>query len=85
MVAAAALVLAIIAVRSMTIMSVQLAIAGVVLPAAALLAVTLVAAIHPRLQGLIITAVGMALFIVAMVLIPRLQRGVMGVKAEVAV
>jgi hypothetical protein len=82
MVAAAALVLAIIAVRSMTIMSAQLAIAGVVLPAAVLLAVTLVAAIHPRLQGLIITAVGMALFIVAMVLIPKLQRGVMGVKAE---
>jgi len=53
------------------------------LPAAALLAVTLIAAIHPRLQGLLITSVGMALFIVAMVLIPRLQRGTMGMKAQV--
>jgi prepilin-type N-terminal cleavage/methylation domain-containing protein len=82
MVAASVLVLVIVAIRSMTIMSAQLAIAGVVLPAAALLTVTLVAAIHPRLQGLLITAVGMALFIVAMVLMPRLQRSGVGMKAQ---
>jgi prepilin-type N-terminal cleavage/methylation domain-containing protein len=82
MIAAAVLVLAIIAIRSMTVMSVQLAIAGVVLPAATLLGVTLTAAIHPRLQGILITGVGMALFVVAMLLIPRLQRGMMGMKAQ---
>src|SRR5262249_41498082 len=59
MLAAAVLVLVIIAIRSMTVMSVQLALAGVVLPAAALLCVTLTAAIHPRLQGILITSVGM--------------------------
>jgi len=85
MVTACVLVLAIIAVRSMTIMSAQLAVAGVVLPAATLLAATLIAAIHPRLQGLLITSVGMALFIVAMLLIPRLQRSGVGMKAEGAV
>jgi prepilin-type N-terminal cleavage/methylation domain-containing protein len=83
MMVASVLVLVIIAIRSMTIMSAQLAVTGVVLPAAALLTVTLIAAIHPRLQGLLITSVGMALFIVAMVLIPRLQRGTMGMKAQV--
>jgi prepilin-type N-terminal cleavage/methylation domain-containing protein len=85
MIAAASLVLIIIAIRSMTIMSVSLAIAGVVLPAAVLLAVTLMAAIHTRLQGILITSVGMALFVVAMLLIPRLQKGTMGWRAEAAV
>jgi prepilin-type N-terminal cleavage/methylation domain-containing protein len=73
MCAAAGLVLVIISVRSLTIMSSQLALTGVVLPAAAMLAVTLIAAIHPRLQGILITGVGMALFIVAMVLIPKMR------------
>jgi hypothetical protein len=83
MIAASLLVLVIIAIRSLTVMSARLAVAGVVLPAATLLAVTLVAAIHPRLQGLLITVVGMALFIVAMVLMPKLQRGAVGMKAQV--
>lgn len=73
MLAAAALVLIIIAIRSLTIMSAPLALTGVVFPAAALQAITLVAAIHIRLQGLLITSVGMALFIVAMLLIPRIR------------
>ncbi len=85
MIAAAVLVLVIIAIRSMTVMSAQLAIAGVVLPAATLLGVTLIAAIHPRLQGILITGVGMALFVVAMLLIPRVQRGTMGMKAQPSV
>lgn len=71
--AAAGLVLIIIAIRAITIMSRQLALAGVVFPAAALLALTLVAATHTRLQGILITIVGLALFIVAMLLIPRMQ------------
>lgn len=85
MMAASSLVLVIIAIRSMTIMSRSLAMAGVVLPAAVLLSVTLIAAIHTKLQGILITGVGMALFVVAMLLIPRLQRGTMGLKAQAAV
>jgi hypothetical protein len=45
------------------------------LPAAAILTVALAAAIHTRLQGILITGTGMAIFIVAMLLIPRLKRG----------
>jgi len=41
--------------------------------AATILALTLVAAIHTRLQGILITVTGMAMFIVAMLLIPRVQ------------
>jgi hypothetical protein len=69
----ATLVLAIIAIRSMTIMNVRLALLGTVLPGAAIMAVALVAAIHPRLQGILITGMGMVVFIVAMLLIPRLR------------
>jgi prepilin-type N-terminal cleavage/methylation domain-containing protein len=60
-IASSALVLLVIAVRSVTIMGLRLALFGVVLPAAILFTVTLVAAIHTRLQGM------------AMVLIPRLK------------
>ncbi len=72
--AASILVLMVIALRSATIMSLRLAVLGTVLPAAVILSVTLAAALHPRLQGILITAVGMALFTVAMVLLPRLKR-----------
>jgi prepilin-type N-terminal cleavage/methylation domain-containing protein len=85
MIAAACLVLVIVAIRSMTVMSVQLAIAGVVLPAATLMAVTLIAAVHTRLQGILITVVAMALFVVAMLLIPRLQKGMGGLREQAAV
>src|ERR1051325_6391202 len=69
-----ALVLIIITVRAVTIMRARLALPGVVLPAAVMLAVTLVAATHKQLQGILITCVGMAVFIVAMTLIPRIKR-----------
>jgi prepilin-type N-terminal cleavage/methylation domain-containing protein len=68
-----AIVLVIIAIRSMTIMSRPLALLGIVLPAAAVLAITIVAAIQTRLQGLLITGTGLVFFIVAMTLIPRLK------------
>jgi prepilin-type N-terminal cleavage/methylation domain-containing protein len=67
------IVLIILAVRSMTIMSSGLAMAGVVIPAAIILALTLAAAIHPRLQGILITAAVLTFFIVVMVMIPRLK------------
>jgi hypothetical protein len=75
MVVSAALVLGIIGVRSVTIIGLRLGLCGSVLPAAAILGVTLLAAIHTRLQGLLITAVGIGLFVVAMLLMPRLKFG----------
>jgi prepilin-type N-terminal cleavage/methylation domain-containing protein len=71
--ASSTFVLVVIAVRSVTIMGMRLALSGTVLPAAAILAVTLVAAIFPRFQGILITITGVAMFIVAMTLIPRLK------------
>jgi hypothetical protein len=68
-----AIVLVIIAIRSFTIMNAGLAFLGVVLPAATVLAVTIVAAIQTRLQGLLITGTGLVFFIIAMSLIPRLK------------
>jgi TrwC relaxase len=65
-----AIVIIIIAIRSMTIMSVRLALLGIVLPAVAVLALTIVAAIQIRLQGLLITGSGLLYFIVAMSLPP---------------
>src|SRR5206468_152877 len=72
--ASSTVVLAIIAIRAATIMGMRLALFGAVLPAVAILAVTLLAAIHVRLQGILITGMGIAVFIVAMLLIPRMKR-----------
>lgn len=66
-------VLVVIALRSATIMGLRLALLGTVLPATAILTVTLLAAIHPRLQGLLITGTAVVMFVVAMLLLPRLQ------------
>ncbi|MSU58034.1 MAG: prepilin-type N-terminal cleavage/methylation domain-containing protein [Pedosphaera sp.] len=71
---ASALVLLVIALRAGTLMGLRRALLGTVLPATAILAVTLLAAIHPKLQGILITATGIAMFIVAMLLIPRMKR-----------
>jgi hypothetical protein len=65
------LVLLIIGVRSATLMGVKLAVAGIVLPAAVIMACTLVAAIWTRLQGIILTGELMAFFIAVMVLMPK--------------
>jgi prepilin-type N-terminal cleavage/methylation domain-containing protein len=68
-----ALVVIVITIRSATVMSLPLALLGIVLPAVAVLASTVVAAIDTRLQGILITFVGLAFFIVAMMLMPRLK------------
>jgi prepilin-type N-terminal cleavage/methylation domain-containing protein len=65
------LALAIIGVRAVTLIGAWLAMVGVVLPAAAILAVTLVAAIWTSLQGILLTAEGLGFFIAAMMLMPR--------------
>src|SRR5437773_6009621 len=68
-----ALVLLVIAVRALTIMSTRLALLAIVLPATLILTVTLLAATHTRLQGILMTGVGIAVFVVAMLLIPRFK------------
>ena len=70
-----AIVLVVIAIRSATIMNIRLALLGIVLPAMMILCVTLFAAIYTKLQGIIITGTAIAVFIVAMSLIPRFRRG----------
>ena len=73
--ASAGRVLVVITLRSVTIMGLRLALLGTVMPAALILTATLIAAIHTRLQGMIITIVGIGVFIVAMLLIPKMRKG----------
>jgi prepilin-type N-terminal cleavage/methylation domain-containing protein len=68
------IVLAVIAVRAVTIMGTKLAVLGVLTPATMILTLTLIAAIHKRLQGILITVTALILFVVAMLLIPRMKR-----------
>lgn len=65
--------LAIIGIRAMTLMGIWQALAGVVFPGAAIMAVTLVAAIWPSLQGILLTGEALAFFIAAMILMPRVH------------
>jgi prepilin-type N-terminal cleavage/methylation domain-containing protein len=67
------LVLIIIAIRALTIMRMRLALFGVVLPATLMLTVALLAATHKQLQGILITGVGLAVFITAMSLMTRIK------------
>jgi prepilin-type N-terminal cleavage/methylation domain-containing protein len=69
----AGVALAIIAVRAITLMGAWLALAGIVLPAAAILSLTLFAAIWPSFQGILLTVEGLAFFILVMMLIPKIQ------------
>jgi hypothetical protein len=71
--ASSGIVLMVIAIRSTTIMGFRLGLCGAVLPAIAILVATLLTAIHTRLQGILITAVGIALFSGAMLLVPRFK------------
>jgi hypothetical protein len=66
-------VMAIIALRTATVMGLRLATFGVVLPAAAVMALAISAALRPQLQGMLLTGMALTLFTVAMVLAPRLQ------------
>ncbi|HEY8504531.1 MAG TPA: prepilin-type N-terminal cleavage/methylation domain-containing protein [Gemmataceae bacterium] len=73
MAASAGLALLIIGVRAVTLMGLGRGLLGVVFPAAAIMAVTLVAAVYPRLQGILLTALALGFFIAAMMLFPRLR------------
>jgi type II secretory pathway pseudopilin PulG len=71
--AAGGIALAIIGVRAITLMGVKLALADVILPAATILTITLIAAVVPRLQGILLTGEALAFFIAAMMLLPKLR------------
>ena len=73
MLGSAALVLVVVAVRAATMIGLRHALAGVIVPAAATLALTLVVATHPALQGLLLTGGGIVVFVIVMILAPRLQ------------
>ena len=68
-----ALVLLIIAVRSISIMGPMLGIFGVTFPAGMIMALTLSAAVRPSLQGILLTAMAIGLFVITMMLAPRLK------------
>jgi hypothetical protein len=65
------LVLLIIGIRAATLIGLKLSLAGIVLPGAAIMAFTLVAAVWTRLQGIILTAELLGFFIAVMVLMPK--------------
>lgn len=71
--ASAGVALLIIGIRAATLIGVVRAMVGVVLPGAVIMAITLVAALWPYLQGILLTAEGLGFFIAAMLLIPRLR------------
>lgn len=59
--------------RAVTILGFRLALVGVIVPAAAILALTLSAAIWTNLQGILLTVEALGFFVVAMVLLPKLR------------
>jgi len=69
----AGIAIAIIGVRAVTLMGVWRGLAGVVLPAAAIMSVTLVAAVRTQLQGILLTAEALGFFIAAMMLMPKVN------------
>lgn len=73
-VASSAIVLVVIGIRAATMMGMRMALFSTVLPGTIILAMTLLAAIHTRLQGILITVIAIAVFVMAMLLLPRIKR-----------
>lgn len=69
----AGVAVAIIAVRAVTLMGTWPALTGIVLPAGAILSLTLVATVWTRLQGILLTVEALGFFIAAMTLIPKIN------------
>lgn len=82
MIGASAGVIIVITIRAIAMMGWRLAIAGVAIPAALIMGLTLEAAIKPHLQGILLTALALGMFVVAMLLAPRL-RSVSGAVAQI--
>jgi hypothetical protein len=64
----------IIAGRVVSIMGWKIGLAGVTLPAVVIMTLTLFAAVHPNLQGIVITAMVLGLFVLTMLLAPRMRQ-----------
>jgi hypothetical protein len=69
----AAVAVAIIAIRAVTLLGWWRGLAGVALPAAAIMTITLLAAIWTPLQGILLTVEALGFFIAAMMLMPRVN------------
>ncbi|MGA2796367.1 MAG: prepilin-type N-terminal cleavage/methylation domain-containing protein [Thermoguttaceae bacterium] len=69
----AGIALVIIGMRCVTLMGAWLGLSGVVLPAGAIMTVTLVAAVWTRLQGILLTAEALGFFIAVMMLMPKVR------------
>ncbi len=69
----AAVAIAIIGARAVALLGLWRGLAGVVLPAAVIMTITLLAAIWPSLQGILLTAEALAFFIAAMLLMPHVN------------
>lgn len=72
MLVSAGTVLLVIAMRTLSIMGWRLGLAGAMFPAALIMSATLLAAVRPQLQGILLTGMSLGLFLVAMTLAPRL-------------
>lgn len=72
--AAAAAMLVIIGLRAVTLMGVRLGLLALVPLAGAVLAVTVLAAIRPALQGILLTGETIGAMVVAMIVLPKLRR-----------
>ncbi|MEA2735699.1 MAG: hypothetical protein QOE14_2150 [Humisphaera sp.] len=72
MLVSASAVLIVIMIRSVSLLGFRLGVLGVALPATAIMTLTLLAATRPNLQGILLTALALGLFMMAMSLAPRL-------------
>jgi hypothetical protein len=70
-VASGGIAIAIIAVRAVTLMGWWRGLAGIVAPAAGIMAIALAATIWPQMQGILLTALALGYFITAMMLMPK--------------
>ena len=68
-----AIAITIIGVRAMTLVGFWRAMLGIMIPAAAIMAITLSAAVWPQLQGVLLTALALGFFIAAMMLMPKVS------------
>jgi hypothetical protein len=71
--ASAAVALVIIGVRAVTLMGFWPAMLGILLPAAAIMAITMAAAIWRPLQGILLTVQALGFFVAVMLLLPKVQ------------
>ena len=81
MLISAGFALTVIGVIAVTLLRAWLAIGGVLLPATAILAISLTAAIWPSLQGILLTVEILAFFIAAMLLLARARAAAIAVPA----